>query len=139
MSDTAANFFARDDSFTRFLTPGQTWDRNAPHYGFPAEGQETRLRRTAPEVAAALTRFFDAVSSFFPFSFLSRKFPESTSWVTMKTIIMKVYNLELNGLSMLQFESMKRGQDENYYIFFERIQDYFGTLRRTFNYNSPGW
>ena len=122
---TAANFFARDDSFTRFLTPGQTWDRNAPHYGFPAEGQETRLRRTAPEVAAALLRFFDAVSSFFPFSFLSRKFPESTSWVTMKTIIMKVYNLELNGLSLLQFESMKRGQDENYYIFFERIQDYF--------------
>ena len=38
---------------------------------------------------------------------------------------MKVYNLELNGLSLLQFESMKRGQDENYYIFFERIQDYF--------------
>ena len=125
--DTSANFFSGDDRFKRFLTPTQTWDRNhaAGHYGFQQEPQASRLRRAPAEIEADLLRFFSAVSGFFPFTFLTRTFPETTSWVTMKTMVYKTYNMELNGVSFLTFNQIKRCPEENYYIFYERLLDHF--------------
>ena len=124
---TSATFFSRDDNYKRFLAAGETWDpAQAATYGFLQEGEATRLRRTPAQVRDALSCFFDAVSSFFPFPFLSRRFPQSTSWTSMKEMIYEVYNVQLNMVSLLQFETaIKRAPDENFYIFYERIVDYF--------------
>ena len=125
-TDNCRNFFARDDNFSRFVLPGAVWDPNAVNYGFAAEGQNTKLRRTAPEVAAALERFWSSVSGFFPFNFLTRRFPTSTSWVDMKQMIFKAFNHQVNSSSLLQaHEVLKRSEGENFYIFYERILDYF--------------
>ena len=121
----ATNFFSRDDNFARFLEPQQTWDRDEPNYGFANEGNDTRLRRQAAQVSAALLRFFSAVSGFFPFTFLERRFPDSTSWASMRDIILNVYNVALNGASLLQYSDITRSSEENHYIFFERLQDFF--------------
>ena len=121
----AQNFFSRDDSFSRFVLPAQTWDPAAANFGFVNEGPETRLRRTGPEVAAALDRFFKAMSGFFPFNFLARRFPQSTSFASMKAMVYRAYNHQLDGVSLLKVHEMKRQPEENHYIFFERLQDYF--------------
>ena len=125
--DTSGNFFSGDDRFKRFLTPNQTWARNhaAGHYGFQQEPQASRLRRAPAEIEADLLRFFSAVSGFFPFTFLTRTFPETTSWATMKAMVYKTYNMELNGISFLTFNQIKRCPEENYYIFYERLLDHF--------------
>ena len=123
--DSAQAFFANDDNYARFVQPHQTWDMQAPNYGFVAEGPATKLRRTAPDVAAALDRFFRAVSGFFPYNFLARRFRESsTSFASMKEMIYTANNLSLNGVSLLQLLEMKRSPEENYYIFYERVRDY---------------
>ena len=124
---TAATFFSRDDNYKRFLGAGETWNpAQEITYGFHPEGEATRLRRTAVQIRDALFCFFDAVSSFFPFPFLSRRFPQSTSWASMKEMIYVIYNVQLNMVSLLQFETaIKRAPDENFYIFYERIVDYF--------------
>ena len=123
--DSAQAFFANDDNYARFVQPHQTWDMQAPNYGFVAEGPATKLRRTAPDVAAALDRFFRAVSGFFPYNFLARRFKESsTSFASMKEMIYTANNLSLNGVSLLQLLEMKRSPEENYYIFYERVRDY---------------
>ena len=121
----AQNFFSRDDSFSRFVLPAQTWDPAAANFGFVNEGPETRLRRTGPEIAAALDRFFKAMSGFFPFNFLARRFPQSTSFASMKAMVYRAYNHQLDGVSLLKVHEMKRQPEENHYIFFERLQDYF--------------
>ena len=76
----AQNFFSRDDNFTHFVLPASNWDRGEPNYGFAAEAETTKLRRTAPQMEAAFHRFTAALSGFFPFSFLARRFTGSISW-----------------------------------------------------------
>ena len=95
--DTAQTFFSRDDSFARFVQPAAVWNRDAPNgnYGFVNEEQNTKLRRTAVEVAAALDRFFRAMAGFFPVNFLIRRFEGSTSFASMKEIVYVAWNLVL--------------------------------------------
>ena len=123
------NFVARDDGMARFVARGATWDpnqRDNGNYGFVAEGQNTKLRRTAPELAAALERFFTTISGFFPFNFLSRQFQLSTSWASMKQMVYIAFNFQLNSASLLKSEEvLKRSDGENYYIFYQRVLDYF--------------
>ena len=110
--DSAQNFLSRDDKFTRFVQPAEVWNPAAPNYGFVNEGPNTRLRRTAPEVAAALQLMFKALSGFFPFNFLSRKFPTSTSWASIKEMILTAYNHQVDGISLLKAAELKRSPEE---------------------------
>ena len=124
--DTCTTFFSSDDNYKRFVLPGATWNPNAPNYGFVAEGQNTKLRRTAPEVEAALRRFFSSVSMFFPYNFLTRRFVRSTSWEDMKQIVYRAFNMQLNAASLLRSnETLKWVKGENPYIFYERVLDHF--------------
>ena len=126
--EAVRNFFARDDNFVRFTLPGAVWDPNHPGgmYGFQAEGPNTKLRRPAAEVHAALLRMFSSISAFFPYSFLTRRFEQTTSWDSIRQLILSVYNFQLNSASLLQsVEVLKRPAGENYYIYYERVLDYF--------------
>ena len=123
--DVLENYLLRDANSARFVTPGSVWNHNEENYGQVAEGPGTKLRRTAPEMEASLREMFRTVSSFFPFGFLKRKFPLSTSWPNMKTMIYEAYNLQLNTSSLLAYSEVKRTPDENYYIYFSRLYDYF--------------
>ena len=106
----AQNFFSRDDSFSRFVLPAQTWDPAAANFGFVNEGPETRLRRTGPEVAAALDRFFKAMSGFFPFNFLARRFPQSTSFASMKACKTTFTSILLAPTSTLAVTPLARAE-----------------------------
>ena len=122
------NFLANDDHYVRFTLPGATWDPDANNFGFLNEGQETKLRRPAAEVAAALERMWTTISGFFPFSFLRRRFTSSTSWNSMRQIVFVIFNFQLNGHSLLDSltgAAIKMAEDENLYIFYERILDFF--------------
>ena len=125
--DSAQNWFARDDGFMFCVQPGQTWNpaHAGGNFGLAAEGPDTKLRRTAPQMSAALQRFFMAVSGFFPFNFLKRRFPRSTSWVDMINMVYAAYNLQLNGSSLLRYGDLQRFPDESYHIYYERLHDYF--------------
>ena len=126
--DVMHNYLLRDANSTRFVTPGFTWNpalADNGHYGLAAEGPGTKLRRTQPEMEAALREMFRTVSSFFPFGFLKREFPLSTSWPDMLRMIYKAYNMQLNAASLLSYTEVKRSPDENYYIFHARLYDYF--------------
>ena len=123
----ACNYFSRDDHTRRFILPAATWDPDAADYGFVAEGQDTKLRRTAPEVAAALTRFFSTISSFFPFTFLTRRLMRSTSWESVKQKILEAFNFQLNGVSLLKAVEIKREAGENWHIFYEKVYDHFSS------------
>ena len=92
--ETLRNFMANDDHYVRFTLAGATWDpdRADEHYGFQAEPQESKLRRTAPELAGALERMWSTISGFFPFTFLRRRLRSSTSWESMRQIIFVVFN-----------------------------------------------
>ena len=66
------------------------------------------------------------VSGFFPYGFLARRFLRSTSWESMKAIVFRAFNHQINAASLLQYgDVLKRSADENYYIFYERMLDYF--------------
>ena len=122
------NFLANDDHFVRFTLPGAVWDPDAANMGFLQEGQETKLRRPAQEVAAALERMWTTISGFFPFSFLRRRFNSSTSWNSMRQIVFVIFNFQLNGHSLLDSvtgAANVKAEDENLYIFYERILDFY--------------
>ena len=123
--EVCKNYFAGDDNYRRFVLPGATWDPDAEHFGFTAEGQQTKLRRTAVELEAALRRFWSSIAAFFPWSFMRKRLERSTSWESIRQIILTVYNFQLNGVSFLQFSEIKRGPNENPFIFYERIHDFF--------------
>ena len=102
---TLQNFFSRDDNFAHFVLPGTTWNCNAPSYSFAPKGQASKLRRTAPEMEAAFHRFMAALSGFFPFGYLARRFADTTSWQTIKDLVYCSYNKQLNAASMLEQSS----------------------------------
>ena len=109
---TAQNWLARDDGFNHFVLPGTTWNHNEQHYGFVAEPATSKLRRTAPEMEAAFHRFTAALSGFFPFGFLARRFPLTTNWQGIKDLVYRAYNKQLNAASLLDHGSLKKQDDE---------------------------
>ena len=100
--DVLHNYLLRDANSQRFVTGQLNWNPAAVNYGLQAEGPGSKLRRTAPEMEAALREMFRTISSFFPFGFLKRKFPQSTSFQNIKEMIYQSYNLQLNSCSLLQ-------------------------------------
>ena len=122
---SAQHFFAQDDAYKLFVQTTTTWDRQLENYGFAAEGDESRLRRTAPEMRDAFLRFCSALSAFFPYTFLSRKFNNTTNWAGIKQAIYVAYNKQLTASTFMQYNDIKRATNENYYIFYERIYDHF--------------
>ena len=87
--DSAANFFSRDDAFSHFVLPASRWDPTAANWGFAAEGEGARLNRTAAQMHAAFQRFCAALTSFFPYSFLTRNFQQTRSWNDIKQSILR--------------------------------------------------
>ena len=137
--DNVQSFFTRDTNFQRFVAPGATWDPNHATYGFAAEGNETKLRRTALEVRQALIDFFNGVSMFFPFNFLKRRFLTSTSYEDMKKIVYEAYNVQLNSSSLILVSDLQKGPEENYYIFYERLHDFYAQHLVGPNVNAAGF
>ena len=123
--DVLHNYLLRDANSQRFVTGQLNWNPAAVNYGLQAEGPGSKLRRTAPEMEAALREMFRTISSFFPFGFLKRKFPQSTSFQNIKEMIYQAYNLQLNSCSLLEHAGLKRTPDENHFIFYSRVHDYF--------------
>ena len=122
---SARSFFSRDDNYRFFTLPGTTWSKNEDHYGFQAEADTTRLRRTAEEMEAAFLRFCSDLAAFFPHGYFTRKFPLTTSWNNICETVYKTYNKQLNASSFLSYTEVKKAPDENPYIFFERLYDHF--------------
>ena len=124
--DVLHNYLLRDANSTRFVSGELTWNPQAAHnYGLAAEGPGSKLRRTAPEMAAALREMFRTISGFFPFGFLKRQFPQSTSFNNIKEMIYTAYNMQLNAASLMDFHEIEKSPDENHFIFFSRLQDHF--------------
>jgi len=123
--ETARHYFAQDDGYRWFVLSTTTWDRSQPDYGFAAEGEESRLHRSAPEMMDAFLRFCAAISSFFPYSFLSRKFLTTDSWDGIQQAVYTVYNKQLTAHSFMQYTDITQAPGENYYIFHERLRDHF--------------
>ena len=122
---SAQHFFSQDDAYKHFVQTETTWDKRLDNYGFAAEPDESRLHRTAPEMRDAFLRFCSALSAFFPYTFLSRKFTNTTNWAGIKRAIYVAYNQQLTASTFLQYNDIKRAPNENYYIFYERIYDHF--------------
>ena len=123
--DVLQNYLLRDVHSQRFLTNGVTWNVNQPNYGLVAEGPGSKLRRTAPEMEAALREMFRTISGFSPHGFLKRQIPLSTSFQDIIRILYEVHNLQLNSSSLMLYDQVVRSPGENPYIYFARLIDHF--------------
>ena len=123
--DVLQNYLLRDANSQRFVSGVLRWNKNQANYGLVAEGPGSKLRRTAPEMEAALREMFRTISGFFPFSFLKRQLPNSTSFASIKQMVYVAYNKQLTAASLLEFHDIKKTPEENHFIFYSRIHDYF--------------
>ena len=116
-------FYGRDSHFEGFMEEGETWRPDQQNFGFAAE--VAGLRRTAANKARQLRAFLTLVSSYSSFPFLQVKLlNESTSWASVKKIILKAYGAASSHDMFLELGKLTKSPAETYLTFYERMADH---------------
>ena len=111
------SYFRRDSVFRQFLASEFTWDPQRNHHGFTDE--ENGM--SAQEKSDALVDFLNSLAGFLPHSYLTSKIQSTNSLKDCWDIIEEHYNVNVTAETFLDFESIKKGPEENYRQFYERL------------------
>ena len=112
-------FYKRDDVYKRFFKSTISWDSKNPNYGFEADAD---VDKTAEDIAEDFMDLLNTLSGYLPFSYLTDKIlKNTTSWADVWSIIYEHYNVQINGETLLDFESLVKQDDETHRQFFERL------------------
>ena len=97
-------FYKRDDVYRRFFKSTISWDSKNPNYGFEADAD---VDKTAEDIAEDFMDLLNTLSGYLPFSYLTDKIlKNTTSWADVWSIIYEHYNVQINGETLLDFESL---------------------------------
>ena len=110
-------FYKRDDAYKRFFKPNISWNSSEPNYGLQSTDNEYR---SAEDIAEDLMDLLNTLSGYLPFSYLTDKILENTTnWKDVWHIEYDHYNVQVNGESLLDFESLTKQHDETHRQFFK--------------------
>ena len=105
-------FYKRDDIYKRFLKPTIRWNAAEVNYGFTDEAEGDR---SGSEIAEDLIDLLNTVLSYLPHSYLTDKIVNTSKcWNDIWSIIYDHYNVQVNGESLLDFETMYKQEDETH-------------------------
>ena len=112
-------YFGRDETFQKFVQTETTWDRFRLNYGFVAE--EDGLERTGGRLKIDLDAFFQLVQSFMPDYHILSKLKATTCINDVWRLVYRIHGAQITPDSFLNITSLKKGSNESYRCFFERL------------------
>ena len=105
-------FHKRDDAYKRLFKPNISWNSSEPNYGLQSADNEDR---SAEDIAEDLMDLLNTLSGYLPFSYLTDKIlKNTTNWKDVWHIVYDHYNVQVNGESLLDFESLTKQHDETH-------------------------
>ena len=110
------NYFRRDSIFKQFLKSSIDWDPQKDNHGFEEEDGLSPEERSD-----ALVDFLNNLAGFLPHSYLTSKIQNTNTLQECWNIIEEHYNVNVTAETFLDFENIKKGPEENYRQFYERL------------------
>ena len=112
-------FYKRDDLYRRFFKVGFTWNYDEINYGMV---NDDNAEYSAEDIAEDLTDLLNTLAGYLPFSYLTDKILKTTTcWKDVWAIVYDHYNVQINGESLLDFESIHKLEDETYRQYYEKL------------------
>ena len=120
--DQFRQYWKRDDRARHFMLPTTSWNTKQENWGLQAEGQTSKLKRTAEEMQVDLEDLLDTVSGHLPFRYINSSLKSNTTcWKKVKEAVFEIYGCQTTASTALDFAKIKKLPEETYRQMFERM------------------
>ena len=113
-------YYKRDEIYRAFFKADFKWNPNEECFGLQDETAGSNPQMKA-ELCEDLKDLLNTFSGYLPHSYLTGKILKSSSWKSVWRIVHDHYNVQVSSETMLDFETLKKMEDETYRQFFERL------------------